>query len=884
VLVLTAALCAQPGAESNPFYKDLTQPWALYHAGKLDEAAAGFRAVLEKATAAQNDLAQAWAHDALGMIFNEKADYPAAKAAYERALGYYQSAHEAAGEAIANQQLGNVHESLGNEPAARTYFRRALQLFEGLGMLRFQAAVMTSLSHTKDPEAEALEKRALEIARQLKDVLLQAKILHQMGDGFFMRGIFDEAEGYYSQAAALYEALGPGGRSGLAGVLTSQGRVQRAHGHSEKALELYTRALKLQQEDHDRPGAIQSTNAIAVAWEQLGDHTKAISYYQQALGMARETGSPRMITFATANLAGAYIGLGKDQQAAEILEKLLREYPEMEWAEQRHQGLAVAYYNLGRFPESIAEATKSMEIMQRTQRFGALPDAFFWRARAEEKTGNHEAALADSQASLSAIEELRKHLVPNDFMKRGFAEATQRTFGLSIQLLTAAHQPERSLEVAEAARSRAFLDLLATRSFQTAPVELQAESEDTADQPAGEADASAIWRQWTSMDTELRSASSAQPVSFSGVQATARRLDSTVLSYWVSADTTYVWVVAPSGEVHSTATTVSADRIRKLISGLWPVGDAALAPDPANRNNWNELYRLLVQPVEKWLPQRPGALLTIEPHGPLLRLPFAALRDGQGRYLVERFTLHYVPAISLLEFTRDREPQSGAAQRHFLLVADPSGVPGGPDGKALPALPGARREVSAVAKLLPASQVELLEGKEATELRVRERAGQSSVIHFATHGIIRDDRPFDSFLALSSTGPGKEQDGRFTAQEIYALPLQSELVFLSACRSGLGQVTGDGMMGLTRAFLSAGAPSVIASLWDVADEPTYRLIPAFYRQWLQGKTKAVALRSAQLDLLRALRAGQIKLHTPSGDIALPEDPVFWASFALQGEP
>ena len=356
-----------------------------------------------------------------------------------------------------------------------------------------------------------------------------------------------------------------------------------------------------------------------------------------------------------------------------------------------------------------------------------------------------------------------------------------------------------------------------------------------------------------------------------------------MLSYWVSEDTTYIWVVSPDGEVHAAITEMPSARLRKMIAALWSGAGDAGAADTGRRKNWRELYRLLIQPVEKWLPDRPGSLLTIEPHGPLLRLPFAALRDAKGQYLVERFTLHYVSAISLLQFNRDKKPDAAKARR-YLLIADPSGIPNGVDGKPLSALPGARREVAAVARLLPASDVTLLEGKQATEPRVRELAGQSTVIHFATHGIIRDDRPFDSFVALGASGPGKEQDGRFTAQKIYSLHLQSDLVVLSACRSGLGQVSGDGVIGLTRAFLYAGTPSVIASLWDVADEPTYRLISSFYRSWLQGGSKSRALRSAQLALLRALRAGQIKIPSPSGDVILPEDPVFWASFVLQGAP
>jgi CHAT domain-containing protein len=119
---------------------------------------------------------------------------------------------------------------------------------------------------------------------------------------------------------------------------------------------------------------------------------------------------------------------------------------------------------------------------------------------------------------------------------------------------------------------------------------------------------------------------------------------------------------------------------------------------------------------------------------------------------------------------------------------------------------------------------------------------------------------------------------------VYGLELHADLVFLSACRSGLGQVTCDSINGLKRAFLYAGTPSVIASLWDVADETTYPLVTAFYRSWLRGSDKARALRSAQLGLLADLRSGNVKIHTRAGDFPLPEAPMFWASFVLQGEP
>jgi CHAT domain-containing protein len=109
-------------------------------------------------------------------------------------------------------------------------------------------------------------------------------------------------------------------------------------------------------------------------------------------------------------------------------------------------------------------------------------------------------------------------------------------------------------------------------------------------------------------------------------------------------------------------------------------------------------------------------------------------------------------------------------------------------------------------------------------------------------------------------------------------------VVLSACRTGLGKLSGDGIAGLTRGFFYGGAPSVMATLWDVADEPTAVLISSFYKSLQKDPDKSRALRSAQLELIRQLRRGRVKVNTSLGSVTLPEDPVFWAGFVLQGEP
>ena len=147
-----------------------------------------------------------------------------------------------------------------------------------------------------------------------------------------------------------------------------------------------------------------------------------------------------------------------------------------------------------------------------------------------------------------------------------------------------------------------------------------------------------------------------------------------------------------------------------------------------------------------------------------------------------------------------------------------------------------------------------------------------------------DDRPLESFLAFARGGAEPERDGRLEASEIYDLSIDAELVVLSGCRTATGQVNGDGIIGLSRAFFTAGTQSVIATRWDIADEAARWLMPEFYRRWLRGASASAALREAQIAFIAALRKGAVTVATPLGDLALPEHPALWAAPALLGQP
>jgi CHAT domain-containing protein len=226
--------------------------------------------------------------------------------------------------------------------------------------------------------------------------------------------------------------------------------------------------------------------------------------------------------------------------------------------------------------------------------------------------------------------------------------------------------------------------------------------------------------------------------------------------------------------------------------------------------------------------------------------------------MVERHTLSYAPALSVLQYTAAR--RSAAAGRQALVVADPLL----PKDSGLERLPASLEEGRAVRQRLGGSDARLLSGAIATEAAVKRSFGSSRIVHLATHGLVSEQRPLASSLVF---GEGDGEDGYLRADEIFGLSMNAELVVLSGCSTGLGRLSGEGLLGLTRSFFFAGTQSIVVSYWDISDVATVRLMDRFYAGLARGLGKAAALRAAQIETRRAHR-----------------HPALWAAFVLQGEP
>jgi CHAT domain-containing protein len=329
--------------------------------------------------------------------------------------------------------------------------------------------------------------------------------------------------------------------------------------------------------------------------------------------------------------------------------------------------------------------------------------------------------------------------------------------------------------------------------------------------------------------------------------------DSTALvEYFLTKKELFSWVVL-GDRVVSKRVDVQEEAVQEMVKRLRQAIQAYLSSDAESQ----ALYRWLVQPVEKEL--RSVRHVVFAPHGVLHYLPFAALQDDEGRYLVERFSHSLIPSATVLGYCVEKgEKVSGKrGEKGVLALSNPN------LGSPVYDLPFAEKEVTSLERAY--GNVTAFFGREATERVVRNRAGSYGVIHFACHGTYESETPLFSALLMSPEGA---DDGRLEAHEIFSLNLECDLVTLSACETGLAKITrGDEIIGLARSFIFAGTPSIITSLWKVDDLATAVMVKRFYRYLRAGHSRAEALRRAQLLVKEAVNG----------------HPAAWAAFGLTGD-
>jgi CHAT domain-containing protein len=578
----------------------------------------------------------------------------------------------------------------------------------------------------------------------------------------------------------------------------------------------------------------------------------------------------------------------------------------------------------GRYPEALEAYEQALVIIKEVADpagEGALRNNL---GRLYRLQGQPEEALASFQKALAIFEAIRT-AAGSDAGRTGFIAQYSATYQVVVDLLYQQGQPEAAFLVTEQGRARSFLDSLVTGRVQlsdTGATELLAqEREDYARRQAAQdalAKARALRPPQPELVRELESQLAGAERAYEamqqrlaargddlaslipgrspdyvlGVRQVQQRLaeKTTLLSYYILEDRVLAFLISKR-EFQVIPLSVSPTQLASQITAFRDFGDI----EKAHPASLISLYDWLIEPLKPYLPdtpelspaegganppassgERPPQLMII-PHGALHYLPFAALTDGE-RYLIDDYSLTVLPSASALPFIQENARQTADQPLPSpLILGNPA--TGDFDTTAvfattrdqLGSLPFAEKEARRIGQLY---EVVPLTGIAATESALEERVPRAGILHLAAHGFYNPVTPLSSLIALA---PDKENDGWLTVGEVYGLDLdQTDLVVLSACETqlgqkgfetGLGVTAGDEVVGLTRAFIFAGTPSVLASLWKVEDEATSLLMERFYTHLQAGMGKAEALRQAQLE---------VRAEYPN--------PYYWAAFILSGDP
>jgi len=854
---------------------------------KRGDLAAG-EELVKQAFAIQEELAPgtieiATGLNRLGVLARWRGDLIAAEEYFTRAEELQRRlAPEGIGHAKIFLNLGNVAEQRGDLEAAELWQRRALAIFE---RIEPEGGFMAGCLHN-----------LWIVAIQRGDLATADDLLHRILD-------FQERRG-----GSPWETWS---------TLDSLGAVALQRGDLEAAEAHYRRALAIQEsKPSPDPGELAtSLRGLGGLALRKGDFTAAREHLRRAQEI-EERRDPASASAAEGleDLARLELESGGDLAAAEdLLRRALayyeREAPEAVRLSVVLRGLGQIAGRRGRMEEALGLYRRALDLQSRLVP-GSTEEAATLHALglAERRANRIGEGTRDLCRAIDVLDGQRTRIGGTPEAKASFEATLGEYYNACLEGLIEAGRSDEAFHVLERGRARSFLALLAERDIRPLdlPPELAAQRRRVNaeyDRVQAQLDPLRPGRDDAEIERlagELRDLRDRQeeilerirresprsaalqdpePLDLAGVRA-ALDPGTVLLEYAVGEERSWLFAVDGSGlsvfpvALGARGLRDEVESFRLLLKD--PGSDLAELEARAGR-----LYDLLVRPAEARIA---GARrLLVSPDGSLHTLAFAALRRGD-RYLIEWKPIHNVLSATVYaELARSRRPSGPAGdtgQERLAAFGDPvyrplSGdAPADPEvreavrrGLELVPLPSSGQEIKAIADLYPGAEVYL--GSDATEERAKSLGPEARLVHFACHGLLDERFPLNSALALTLPEPKAEgrDNGLLQAWEIFeSVRLDADLVTLSACDTALGrEMGGEGLVGLTRAFQYAGARSVLASLWSVADVSTARFMKSFYGHLRGGMTKDEALRAAQIEQVRE------------------SHPFHWAAFQLTGD-
>lgn len=671
-----------------------------------------------------------------------------------------------------------------------------------------------SMRQGRPADAERLFRSALKTANEQGNQRLVLSLTGNLGWMLSELHRYDAAVYWLEEARAGFERLGAD--SEVARADGNLGWCLYRLGDVERAESLLRQAEAKARADGNLDDLQVWLGDLGAIFIDNDDYRNAAQVNREALQAAREVKDSYWIQHWTKNLAHLLIQTGDldeaeryNKEAAELTAKLSAQKSDPK--PDLFIALNAAHIEAGRGNTMKALALLGEILEKPSDDPTPILDAHAFRAELFTKAGDLAAADGEFRATLAAIANRQSVLVRDEF-RLTYLSSLMKLCDEYVDFLVSRGQKERALEVTESVRGRVLNERIATsRGAEPAP-------------------------------------------SVAAFQRAAAASGSVFLSYWLGPVHSYLWLIQP-GSVKLT-TLPPAKQIANLVESyrlfLENLRDPLDSEDPAGR----QLAEILIGPVRKELGS--GAKVVIAPDRNLHSINFEALPDPANpkQYLIEQMRITVAPSLALIA-TQSHASQPSKGQ--ILLIGNPE-----PSGREYPRLPHAGREIDLVAQNYPPDKQVAFQGPRAVPSAYLESSpGRFSAIHFAAHASTNRESPLDSALILSPSASGYA----LTAREIMSVPLQASLVTLSACRSaGSRTYSGEGLVGLSWAFLRAGASTVVAGLWDVTDISTANLMGDFYSQMAMGASPADALRTAKLKLV----------HSPEAY----KKPFYWAPFQL----
>jgi len=742
--------------------------------------------------------------------------------------------------------LGLVTARMGERDSAQRMYEEGLAIAVsrgdsvGVGSLLDNYARL--VSEAGEPErAQALTERGIAIAHLREDTRGEARLQFTRADQLRAQGRFVEAAAGFASSAALSEAANDPRERMMA--LISLGRVWIGVEDPARALPPLEQAVVLADSLGDVTHGIIASNNLAIALRLAGDFVEATRRALRAGERAVAAGDSDLVHAVCLTLGQLASDRGDVRRARDWYERALAAVRQPT-AESRTTDLVDLGYVAalqGRlddeesfFRDALGLAESAGLTDQRWRAILGLGDAAERRGRTSDALGwdRSAATLIDTLRSRQreergAVALFSGRLYPYEALIHllGKLDARYPDSGFAAEAFL----------WAERARARALLDLVAERGRAAAPLTLD------------------------------------------GARALLRSDDEALLEYSAGDSSTSLWVLTRRAWRRFALPARPALQSRTAILRR-ALADPASAESKSARTAARALYRVLVEPAEPML--HGVTRLVVAPDGPLALVPFEALlaRDApstgappKGAFLVERYEISYTPSATTLATLAAAPPAGGA----LFALGDPAFAPDSSSGAetrvtapALPPLPSTRAEIEILRTLAGARTCVTLTGAEATRtaLLASPALRTAGIVHLATHGEADEREPARSGLWLAREGG---VPGFLSLGDILATGIAADLVTLSACETGVGRLErGEGVLGLARAFMAAGARSVVMSLWPVNDRSSALLMERFYRPLLaQRMPREHALAEAK----RALLADP---QTRS--------PFYWAPFVLLG--